>query len=125
MAKAILTVFTTCAPEREAEFNKWYDEIHVPDILAIEGFTAARRYKVAGPALQIQGQSGTVPAQYLAVYEMDTDDTRSVMKRLGAAVGELAQRGRMFDGMQLAGSATYLPLGERVEAGTSSAASTA
>lgn len=122
MSKSILTVFTNCAAEKEAEFNKWYDEVHVPDILAIEGFTAARRFKLAGPGPQVQTQNGPATAQYLALYEMDSEDTRAAMKRLGAAVGELAQRGRMFDGMQLVASATYVALGERVQAKSAASA---
>ena len=49
MAKAIVLVFTDCAdPAREAEFNEWYNNTHVPDILQAEGFVAATRYQVLG-----------------------------------------------------------------------------
>jgi hypothetical protein len=30
-------------PEQEAEFNRWYVEDHLGDVLAVAGFTAARR----------------------------------------------------------------------------------
>nr|MBA2627929.1 hypothetical protein [Gemmatimonadales bacterium] len=40
-------------------------------------------------------------AQYLAIYEMESDDTRSAMKRLGEAVADLAQRGRMLEGLEV------------------------
>ena len=36
------------APEREAEFNRWYNEEHVPERLAIPGFRKARRFKAIG-----------------------------------------------------------------------------
>ena len=117
MAKAILNVFTNCPSEKEAEFNRWYDETHLPDILAIEGFVGARRYKLSGPGPQMVTRGGDpAVAQYLAVYELDTDDTKAAMGRLGPAVADLQSRGRMFDGMQTVGAASYVALGDRQEA---------
>ena len=69
MSKAILNVFTNCPADQEEEFNRWYNEIHLPDILAIEGFVGARRYKLSGPGPQMVTRSGEpAVAQYLAVY---------------------------------------------------------
>lgn len=113
MSKSVFLVHANCAAEQDAEFNQWYDTIHVPDILAIEGFTAARRYKLSGPGPKVETANGPAVAQYLAIYEMDTEDTRSVMQRVGAAIGDLTARGRMFDGLQLVGSGTYVALGDR------------
>jgi hypothetical protein len=56
-------------PARENEYNDWYDNEHVRDILAVPGFTSARRYKVHGPA-----GDGTGAPAYLAIYEIDADD---------------------------------------------------
>ena len=122
MSKAVLLVYSNCPADQEDAFNQWYDTVHVPDILAIEGFTAAQRFKLAGPGPQTvtrDGQPGV--AQYLALYEMDTADTRAAMKRLGEAVGELQQRGRMFDGLQVVSGATYAALGERQTAAAAEA----
>jgi hypothetical protein len=114
MSQSILLVFSNCDAEREEEFNRWYDTVHVPDILAIEGFEAARRYKLAGPAIKIQPREGEpVVAQYLAVYEMAEADTSAAMKRLGEASAGLTQRGRMFDGLRVAGVTAYSALGDR------------
>jgi hypothetical protein len=49
-------------PARDAEFNRWYDEVHVPDILSARSFHRASRYRA---------QDATAPAAYLAVYETD------------------------------------------------------
>lgn len=59
--------------EREAEYNDWYVNTHIPEILAIPGFVSARRYKVPGPD----------PA-YLAIYAIEADDLTSPVKELGA-----------------------------------------
>lgn len=68
MAKGIMVVQSApVSPEREQDFNDWYDNVHIPQICSVPGFTSARRYKVAGAA------AGDAPA-YLAVYEIDADD---------------------------------------------------
>ena len=48
MADHHMLVFTNPLPGREAEFNKWYDEVHLPEVLQVKGFVAARRYVVSG-----------------------------------------------------------------------------
>jgi hypothetical protein len=46
---AILMVKSRCNDAARAdEFNRWYDEVHVPDVLAANGVVAAQRYKLAG-----------------------------------------------------------------------------
>ena len=123
MPKAMLLVYTNCPADQEQEFNRWYDTIHVPDILAVEGFSAAQRFKLAGPGpASVTREGEPMVAQYLAMYEMDTDDTRAAMRQLNHAVGELTQRGRMFDGLQLVSAATYVALGERQVAGAAAGA---
>ena len=112
MHKSVLLVYTDVDAEHEEAFNRWYDETHVPDILAVEGFRAARRYKLSGPPPRNQEPA----SRYLAIYELDTDDTRAAMKRLSEAVAELGQRGRMFEGLRIGSAATYVALGERQEA---------
>ena len=117
MPKSVLLVYTNCPANKEQEFNTWYDTIHVPDILAVEGFTAAQRFKLSGSGPKVQTAQGEpAVAQYLAMYEMESDDTRAAMKRLNQVVPELAQRGRMFDGLQVVSAATYTALGERQSA---------
>jgi hypothetical protein len=59
------------SPEQDAEFNKWYDEEHLPEMLSVAGFTAARRYRLrdAGPVKAPASVQG-----YLAVYEVEAED---------------------------------------------------
>jgi hypothetical protein len=62
------------SPEELAEFHRWYDEIHFPEILAVDGFLTARRFQAA------DGES------YLAVYEVDdVDGAKAAMAEAGAA----------------------------------------
>lgn len=55
-------VWTRCAPELDAEFNKWYDEVHLPLLNKGGHIASVKRYKL----------SPEVPSEqppYLAVYE--------------------------------------------------------
>jgi hypothetical protein len=80
MPKAILYVESSPAsPEREDEYNHWYSNTHVPEILALPGFTGAVRYKAAEPVAD-----GT-PA-YIAVYDIDADDPQAVLSGMFAAM---------------------------------------
>jgi hypothetical protein len=59
---AILFSEMTPPPGREAEFNTWYDEEHIPLRMRIAGFSSAQRYR--------DGDTNN----YLAVYEMTSCD---------------------------------------------------
>lgn len=57
----LLVVSARIDPAVEAEWNRWYDEVHLPEIAGCPGFRRGTRYVAAtddGPA-------------YLAVYELD------------------------------------------------------
>lgn len=62
--------------EREREFNDWYDNRHVPDLMALPGFVGAQRFRVAVPL------RGEVPWRYLALYELEGDDLSRVLADL-------------------------------------------
>ena len=47
-------------PEREAEWNRWYDEEHVPAMLSVPGIVSCTRYQELG-----------ADGKYLAVYEIN------------------------------------------------------
>ena len=73
MAKWVLAVTTNCTDAtREAEFNEWYDKIHLPDILETPGFVRATRYENIKP---LEGE-----ARFLALYDIEADDIDRVMK---------------------------------------------
>ncbi len=121
MPRAILLVYSNCTAEQEEDFHRWYDTVHVPDMLAVDGVMAAQRYRLSGPGPRSVNRAGEPEvAQYLAVYELDTDDTRAVMKRVGEAMADLRQRGRMLGGLRIVASGTYVAVGDRQTAGSAS-----
>jgi hypothetical protein len=66
---------------QEAEYNRWYDEEHIADVLAIPGFTGARR-------LVTEKADGR---EYLTIWEIESDDPKSVIAQIGvrAKSGEM------------------------------------
>jgi hypothetical protein len=60
-----------CDPRREAEYHDWYNNMHIPDILATPGFVSARRYEIK----EFRDGRG----KYLAVYQVDTADIDATM----------------------------------------------
>ncbi|EED80752.1 predicted protein [Postia placenta Mad-698-R] len=70
-------VFITTKPEFEEEFNKWYDEEHIPLLAKVRGWIRSRRFR-----LKDWGHMGVEvtkePPKYFAVHEWATlDGTRS------------------------------------------------
>jgi hypothetical protein len=56
----------------EAEWNRWYDEVHLPDALACPGVLAGRRYASVGEIAESQRGKGsrTRAKLYTTVYEL-------------------------------------------------------
>lgn len=56
----------------EAEFNKWYDEVHAPQVLQIPGVSSCRRFRLAPD--QVTPPDPATTRQYLALYEVETEN---------------------------------------------------
>lgn len=113
MAKGLFLAYTNCAPDSDEQaFNHWYDTVHIPDLLELDGIVAARRVKLTGDAAPIQTASGPAVAQYLALYELATSDVAAVQQQLAAAAPRWREQGRIFAGIRSVNSAWYAAHGE-------------
>jgi hypothetical protein len=67
-AKHRLVIFTESKPGQEDEFNHWYNEIHVKDLLRIDGIESVQRF-------QISEMDPAQPAthRWLGIYELSRD----------------------------------------------------
>ena len=75
MAKGIIYVETyPSSPDREQEYNTWYDEVHLPELVAIDGITSARRLR------PVNGEG-----PYVALYEIEGDDLQAVLQGMSGA----------------------------------------
>ncbi len=76
MEKYVMFVMTNCEPGTDAEFNDWYDRIHLPDVLKVPGVVAAQRYKLTDE----QRRTTRPDYGYMAAYEVETDDLQKTFK---------------------------------------------
>ena len=66
MATTLFIVKATIPADKDAAFNRWYNEEHVPQVLQFPGLVSARRYKL------IDGEDRF---QYMAMYELKDEAT--------------------------------------------------
>ncbi|TAK64793.1 MAG: hypothetical protein EPO22_05465 [Dehalococcoidia bacterium] len=83
MAHSILLVLSNAAGGRDDEFNDWYTDVHLRDVLAVDGFVAAQRFRLAGEQLQ---PDRPATHRYLAVYEIEAEDTAAPLQALLSGV---------------------------------------
>ncbi len=110
------------SPEREAEFNDWYDGTHLPELLAVPGFVSARRFR------RVDGEGEGVP-EYLAVYDIEAADLSAPVRELRrrSAAGETTRSDAvaldpppdvaLFEARADGAAALVVELGRRFRAG--------
>jgi len=74
LPSCLLIVTAEVDAEVEADWNRWYDEVHLPDALACPGVLSGRRYLAAGEISESdRGQSRRTKARlYTTVYELES-----------------------------------------------------
>jgi hypothetical protein len=73
LPNCLLVVTAEVDPEVEAEWNRWYDEVHLPDALACPGVLAGRRYVSADLTESERGRGGRIGRKlYTTVYELES-----------------------------------------------------
>jgi hypothetical protein len=65
----MMVAMTTPDPARDAEYNDWYWDRHMPDGLRLPGVISGERFKIR-PDLS----DAKFPYQYMALYDMRIDD---------------------------------------------------
>ena len=83
MKKYTYVVLTRPVTGKEEEYNDWYDNRHLADVVAVPGFTGAERYRAAS------GVSGVGDPQmpYLALYTIETDNLQGTLDAMMARSG--------------------------------------
>jgi hypothetical protein len=82
MDRHLLMALSNPVPAREGDFNAWFDNHHVPEVLQVPGFVSAERFRLA----EEQRTPGPHPYSHVTVYELETDDLKATLAALGAAV---------------------------------------
>jgi hypothetical protein len=83
MTEFSLVVLTNPVEGREDEYNDWYTNVHLDDVLAVPGVVTAQRYRLT----ETQRDPGPQPFRYLAIYGCECDDVQTVIDGLKARSG--------------------------------------
>ena len=93
MIRHLMLVMTNALPDQDAEFNKWYDKIHLRDVLSHPNFVSAERFRTSGlPGTPIPKH------KYAAIFEMKCDDPQVAY----AGLVQMFERERMVLGDAMA-----------------------
>jgi hypothetical protein len=74
----MITYSRPASPAQEPEYNEWYDNTHLPDILSVPGVVSARRFKLSTAQIS---EPPSLP-EYIAVYDLDAPDIQALLDRL-------------------------------------------
>lgn len=80
-AKHLLIVSTECEPGHEEEFHRWYDEVHLRQVLDVPGIDGVRRFeRMTGPDSE---------NRFLAVYDV-SGEPADVQEGLGGVAFDIS-----------------------------------
>jgi len=80
MMKTLYTVRSNPIKGCETEFNNWYSNVHLPEVMKIDGFLSANRFKLADvQVVKVQAYG------YMAIYEIDSNDVPGTLRNLRQA----------------------------------------
>lgn len=99
----ILTHVLCNDPTREAEWDAWYDEQHVPDMLSCGAFGAISRWRRT-PRAQ-------VGPNFLTLYDVATDTVDEAVERSAKTLAEVVAAGRKHETHSGALTVTLQPTG--------------
>ena len=85
MTRHLLMVSSRALPGRESDYDRWYEEVHAGEVLALPGFVACERFR----RLAEDGGAG----EFVALYEVETDDPPALLASLFAAVPTMCSPG--------------------------------
>jgi len=108
MSRYMCIALTNPVEGREQEFNEWYDNQHIPDVLSVPGCVSAQRFKLS----DVQLPNRPSPYRYLAVYEFESDAAQRVVKAIVEApmpLSDAVSRDPMFL------TPFFEPLGPKIE----------
>src|SRR6516225_228857 len=73
-------VFSNPVAGHEDEYNRWYDQQHAPDVVAIPGFVSAQRF--VKNELPLYRMVDLQVPKYLVLYKIVTDDVEAIFREV-------------------------------------------
>ena len=77
MAPALQIGRMAISPANEDEWNRWYTESHVPNLLKIPGYIMARRFRLLEHPVSAKVSTGP---KYLALYECESEEILDTLR---------------------------------------------
>ena len=105
--KHIVVVLTEPTAGREAEYNDYYERLHLDEVLATTVMSSAQRFKLSDQ------QGLPCPLPYLALYEVEADDASTVLANLNATRAQRVQSDAL--NRKTAGAWVFSEIGPRHE----------
>lgn len=92
MPKSLMVIFSDpTGPDEEAEYNRWYSDKHLRDVVGVPGIVSATRYRLDKGVRMADGAMPPNGAGYMALYELEaetTEELQAISDALAAAIGE-------------------------------------
>jgi hypothetical protein len=72
MPRYRLIMLSRAMPGRDEDYERWYDDTHIPEMLQVPGFVAAQRFRI------VKNIVGQTDFPYCTIYEMEGDSPDAV-----------------------------------------------
>lgn len=83
--KHVVVVLTEPNEGKEQEFNDYYENLHLDEVLSSTSWESAQRFKL------VDQQGKACPLPYLAFYEVEAENSEDVLATLNATRGQREQ----------------------------------
>ena len=87
--KHVILVLTEPTAGREDEYNDYYENQHLDEVLQTTGWKNAQRFRL------VDEQGMRCPHGYLAMYETEADDAPEILEKLNATRSRRVQSGAL------------------------------
>jgi hypothetical protein len=110
-----MLVFANPIPGREAEFNDWYTNTHMGDLVQLPGWMGAQRFRIVTNVMPRPSVAGYNHG-YLIIWDLEETDANPALARMTAAIsGGKSRRGAAFNYTPGAGAnGTFETVGPRI-----------
>lgn len=108
MSGDLLIVLSNPVTGKEREFDEWYGQQHLPQMMTVPGFINAQRFRIV-PA------NGEAPYQHLALYGIGPEGSEFARRSLDEARTTILTPSDAIDRSRL-GTWFFSPIGEPIAA---------
>lgn len=63
----LIAMYNATSADAEEEFNRWYNEVHIPEVLSLPNICGVTRYR---SKVQIRPPSAAAPFKYFNIYDL-------------------------------------------------------